>query len=85
MMNSLLIKFYNNYTIIHIQHFPKPSYIKHYNIIRASHKLLTSCSQLTQLTLASSKLYNTILAPSSKFLIVQETAESWLLRLQYNC
>ena len=26
MMNSLLIKFYNNYVIIHIQHFPKLFY-----------------------------------------------------------
>ena len=33
MMNSLLIKFYNNYAIIHVQHFLKPSYIKYYNIL----------------------------------------------------
>ena len=38
MMNLLLIKFYNNYAIIHIQHSSKQSYIKHYNIIRASHE-----------------------------------------------
>ena len=37
MMNSLQIKFYNNYAIIPTQHSPKPSYIKHYNIIRALH------------------------------------------------
>ena len=37
MMNLLLIKFHNNYTIIHIQHFLKSSYIKYYNIIRALH------------------------------------------------
>ena len=37
-MNSLLIKFYKNYVIIQIQHYPKPFYIKHYNIIRASHR-----------------------------------------------
>ena len=37
MMNSLLIKFYNNYAIIHIQYSPKSSYIKHYNIIHALH------------------------------------------------
>ena len=37
MMNSLLIKFYKNYAIIHIQYSPKSSYIKHYNIIRALH------------------------------------------------
>ena len=37
MMNSLLIKFYNKYAIIHIQHSPKPNYIKYYNIIRVSH------------------------------------------------
>ena len=35
MMNSLLIKFYKNYAIIHIRYSSKPSYIKHYNIIRA--------------------------------------------------
>ena len=38
MINSLLIKLYNNYTIKQIQHSPKPFYIKYYNIIRASHK-----------------------------------------------
>ena len=37
MMNSLLIKFYNKYAIIYVQHSPKKIYIKHYNIIRASH------------------------------------------------
>ena len=37
MMNPLLIKFYKNYAIIHIQYSPKSSYIKHYNIIRALH------------------------------------------------
>ena len=37
MMNSLLIKFYNNYIIIQIQHSSKPFYIKHYNIIRVLH------------------------------------------------
>ena len=35
MMNSLLIKFYNNYAIIQIQHSPKLFYIKSYKIIRA--------------------------------------------------
>ena len=45
MMDPLLIKFYNNYAIIHIQHSPKPSYIKHYHIIHASHKQLTSWLQ----------------------------------------
>ena len=35
MMNSLLIKFYNKYAIIYVQHSPKKIYIKHYNIIRA--------------------------------------------------
>ena len=42
MMNSLLIKFYKNYTniyiYIYIQHFPKTFYIKYYNIIRVSHE-----------------------------------------------
>ena len=42
MMNSLLLKFYNNYTITQIQHSPKPFYIKHYNIICASHEELIS-------------------------------------------
>ena len=42
MMNSLQIKFYNNYAIILIQYSSKPSYIKHYNIIRASHEQITS-------------------------------------------
>ena len=37
MMNSLEIKFYNNYTIILIHHSLKLSYIKYYNIIRALH------------------------------------------------
>ena len=42
MINLLLIKFYNNYAIIHIQHISKPSYIKYYNIIHASYVKLTS-------------------------------------------
>ena len=42
MINLLLIKFYNNYTIIHIQHISKPFYIRYYNIIHASHGKLTS-------------------------------------------
>ena len=42
MMHSLLIKFYNNYVIIHIQHSSKSFYINYYNIIRASHGQLTS-------------------------------------------
>ena len=42
MMNSLLINFYNNYAIMHIQYSLKSSYIKHYNIIRTSHGKLTS-------------------------------------------
>ena len=37
MMNSLLIKFYKNYAIIHIQYSSKPSCIKHYYIICSSH------------------------------------------------
>ena len=37
MMNLLPIKFYNNYAIIHVQYSSKPSYIKHYHIICASH------------------------------------------------
>ena len=41
-MNSLLTKFYYNYSIIHVQHSSKSSYIKHYNIIRASQRQLTS-------------------------------------------
>jgi len=41
MMNSLLTKFYNNYAIIYAQHFPKLSYMKHYNIIHVSHRQLT--------------------------------------------
>ena len=41
MMNSLLTKFYNRYAIIYTQHSPKQIYIKHYNIIRASHGQLT--------------------------------------------
>ena len=41
-MNSLLTKFYYNYSIIYVQHSSKSSYIKHYNIIRASHRQLTS-------------------------------------------
>ena len=36
MMNLLLTKFYKNYAIIHIQYISKPSYIRYYNIIRAS-------------------------------------------------
>ena len=32
-MNSLLIKFYNNYFIIQIKYSPKLFYIKYYNII----------------------------------------------------
>ena len=42
MINSLLIKFNNNYTIIYTQLSLKPSYIKYYNIIRALHGQLTS-------------------------------------------
>ena len=42
MMNSLLIKFYNNYAIIFLQYFPKLSYIKYYNIIHVLHKQLTN-------------------------------------------
>ena len=33
----VLINFFNNYTIIYIQHSLKLYYIKHYNIIRVSH------------------------------------------------
>ena len=47
MMNSLLTKFYNNYAILYVEHSPKPSYIKHYNIICASHRQLTSCIKLS--------------------------------------
>ena len=42
MLNSLLTKFYNNYAIIYVQHSLEASYIKRYNIIRASHEQLTS-------------------------------------------
>ena len=42
MVNSLLKKFYNNYAIIFVQNYQKPSYTKIYNIIRASHGQLTS-------------------------------------------
>ena len=42
MINSLLIKFNNNYTIIYAQLSLKPSYIKYYNVIRALHGQLTS-------------------------------------------
>ena len=38
----ILSKFYNNYAIIYVQHSLKPSYIKHYNIIRVLHKQFTS-------------------------------------------
>ena len=41
-MNSLLTKFYYNYSIIYVQHSSKSSYIIHYNIIRASQRQLTS-------------------------------------------
>ena len=44
MMNSLRTKFYNKYAIIYIyiyNIFQKQIYIKHYNIIRASHGKLT--------------------------------------------
>ena len=34
MINLLPIKFYNNYAILHIQHIPKPSYIRYYNVSR---------------------------------------------------
>ena len=37
MMNLLLIKFYNNYAIIHIQNSLKLSYIKQYNFVCAVH------------------------------------------------
>ena len=43
MINSLLTKFYNNYAIIYVQNSPKLFYIKHYNIIRTSHKQPSSC------------------------------------------
>ena len=49
MMNSLLTKFYNNYAIIYVQHSPKPSYIKHYNIICVSHEQLTDIISNLQL------------------------------------
>ena len=42
MMNSLLRKFYDNYTMIYAQHFSKPSYIKHYSIIHIWLEQLTS-------------------------------------------
>ena len=42
MMNSLLTKFYYNYSIIYVQHSSKSSYIKYYNIIHASHGQFTS-------------------------------------------
>ena len=42
LINSLLTKFYYNYSIIYVQHSLKSFYIKHYNIIRASHGQLTS-------------------------------------------
>ena len=42
MMDSLLTKLYNNYTIIYVLHFLKLYYIKHYKIIRVSHMQLTS-------------------------------------------
>jgi len=48
-MNSLLTKLYNNYDIIYVQHSPKSSYIKHYNLIRVSHWQLTSVILVTQL------------------------------------
>ena len=38
MTNSFLIKFYDNYAIIHTQHSPKLFYIKYYNIIHTSHR-----------------------------------------------
>ena len=42
MMNSLLTNFYNKNAIIYVQHSPKMFYIKHYNIIRALRRQLTS-------------------------------------------
>ena len=46
MMNSLLTKIYNNYTIIYIQHSSNQLCIKkYYNIIRAWHTQLTSVSK----------------------------------------
>ena len=42
MINSLLTKFYNNFAIIYVQYSSKSSYIKHYNIICASHGQLNS-------------------------------------------
>ena len=45
MMNLLLTKFYNKYAIIYIYIYiilQKKIYIEYYNIIRASHKQLTS-------------------------------------------
>ena len=46
MINTLLTKLYNNYTIIYIyiytQYFPKLFYIKYYNIICILHEQLTN-------------------------------------------
>ena len=47
MMKSLVTKFYNNYAIIYVEHSPKLSYIKHYNIIHSSPGQLTSCIKLS--------------------------------------
>ena len=58
MMNSLLRKFYNNYIIIYVQHSSKPSYIKYYNIIRASHGQLTSYSEMERVHFMNKIVHN---------------------------
>ena len=56
MMNSLLTKFYNNFAIIYVQYSPKSSYIKYYNIIRASHGQLNSLKLKEQTKLSLPQL-----------------------------
>ena len=66
--NSLLTKFNNNYTIIYIQYSLKSSYIKYYNIIRISHRQLTSINN--DWGIKQNKTQNEMLKVDIKFSIV---------------